>query len=79
MGIEGTYGDCKKYGFDVEPTMLRHAWRLSGLTLAVAILYVQLVSVGTRTIRSGLRRLLIELIVVIRASSRSTCALSISM
>jgi hypothetical protein len=37
--------------------MLRHFLRLSRLTLAVAILYAWLVSVGTRTIRSGLRNL----------------------
>jgi hypothetical protein len=51
------YGDFKKHGFDLERTMLRHFLRLSRLTLAVAILYVWLVSVGTRTIRSGLRNL----------------------
>jgi hypothetical protein len=57
MWIEETYGDFKKHGFDLERTMLRHFLRLSRLTLAVAILYVWLVSVGTRTIRSGLRNL----------------------
>lgn len=55
MWIEETYGDFKKHGFDLERTMLRHFLRLSRLTLAVALLYVWLVSVGTRTIRSGLR------------------------
>jgi Transposase DDE domain len=55
MWIEEMYGDFKKHGFDLERTMLRHFLRLSRLTLAVAILYVWLVSVGTRTIRSGLR------------------------
>jgi len=57
MWIEEMYGDIKKHGFDLERTMLRHFLRLSRLTLAVAILYVWLVSVGTRTIRSGLRNL----------------------
>lgn len=57
MWIEETYGDFKKHGFDLEQTMLRHFLRLSRLTMAVAILYVWLVSVGTRTIRSGLRNL----------------------
>jgi len=37
--------------------MLRHFDRLSRLTLAVALLYVWLVSIGTRTIRNGLRDL----------------------
>ena len=57
MWIEEMYGDFKKHGFDLERTMLRHFQRLSRLTLAVAILYVWLVSVGTRTVRSGLRTL----------------------
>ena len=35
--------------------MLRHPPRLSRLTLAVAFLYVWLLSVGSRTIRAGLR------------------------
>jgi Transposase DDE domain len=57
MWIEEMYGDFKKHGFDLERTMLRHFLRLSRLTLAVALLYVWLVSVGTQTIRSGLRTL----------------------
>jgi hypothetical protein len=55
MWLEEMYGDFKKHGFDLERTMLRHFLRLSRLTLAVALLYVWLISVGTRTIRSGLR------------------------
>ncbi len=35
--------------------MLRHFERLSRPALAVALLYVWLVSIGTRTIRDGLR------------------------
>jgi hypothetical protein len=57
MWIEEMYGDFKKHGFDLERTMPRHFMRLSRLTLAVAILYVWLISVCTRTIRSGLRNL----------------------
>lgn len=57
MWIEEMYGDLKKHGFDLERTMLRHFLRLSRLTLAVAILYVWLVSVGSRAIRAGLRPL----------------------
>jgi hypothetical protein len=58
MWIEEMFGDMKKHGFNLEQTMLRHFQRLSRLTLAVAILYVWLVSIGTRTIRSGLRHLI---------------------
>ncbi len=55
MWIEEMFGDFKKHGFDLESTMLRNAPRLSRLTLAVAFLYVWLLSVGSRTIRAGLR------------------------
>ncbi len=57
MWIEEKSGDMKKHGFDLERTMLRHFLCLSRLTLAVAILYVWLGSIGTRTIRAGLRPL----------------------
>lgn len=55
MWIEEMFGDFKKHGFDLESTMLRNAPRLSRLTLAVVFLYVWLLSVGSRTIRTGLR------------------------
>jgi hypothetical protein len=54
MWIEEMFGDFKKHGFDLESTMLRHASRLSRLTLAVAFLYVWLLSVAARTIRACL-------------------------
>ena len=57
MWIEEMFGDLKKHGFDLERTMLRHFERLSRLTLAVALLYVWLISIGTRTVRNGLRDL----------------------
>ncbi|MFZ5808187.1 MAG: IS4 family transposase [Chloroflexota bacterium] len=57
MWIEEMFGDLKKHGFDLECTMLRHFERLSRLTLAVALIYVWLVSIGTRTVRDGLRHL----------------------
>ena len=57
MWIEEMFGDFKKHGFDLESTMLRHAPRLSRLTLAIAFLYVWLLAVGSRTIRAGLRHL----------------------
>ena len=57
MWIEEMFGDFKKHGFDLEGTMLHHANRLSRLTLAVAFLYDWLLSVGSQTIRTGLRHL----------------------
>jgi hypothetical protein len=38
--------------------MLRQFLRLSRLTLAVALPYVWLISISTRTVRSGLRHLI---------------------
>lgn len=55
MWIEEMFADFKKHGFDLGSTMLRNAPRLSRLTLAVAFLYVWLLSIGSRTIRSGRR------------------------
>jgi hypothetical protein len=57
MGIEEMFGDLKKHGFDLQRTMLRHFERLSRLTLAVVLLYIWLISIGTRTVRGGLRNL----------------------
>lgn len=56
MWIEEMFGDMKGHGFDLEKTHLRHFQRLSRLTLAVAFLYVWLISVGTATIKRGQRR-----------------------
>jgi hypothetical protein len=55
MWTEEMFADFKKHGFDLENTMLRNPPRLSRLTLAVVFLYVWLLSVGSRTIRAGLR------------------------
>lgn len=57
MWVEEMFGDLKSHGFDLESTMLRHFERLSRLTLAVALLYVWLIAIGTRTIRNGFRSL----------------------
>jgi hypothetical protein len=57
MWADEMHGDFKKHGFDLESTMLRDFLRLSRLTLAVAILYVWLISVGGRTTHQGLRHL----------------------
>jgi hypothetical protein len=55
MWVEETFGDLKKHGFDLESTHLRHFLHLSRLTLAVALLYVWLLTVGTRAIKRGQR------------------------
>ncbi len=57
MWIEEMFGDMKGHGFDLESTMLHHFSRLSRLTLAVAFLYVWLLSNGAKSIRAGLRHL----------------------
>jgi hypothetical protein len=57
MWTEEMFGDLKRHGFDLEATMLRHARRLSRLTLAVALLYLWCMATGTRAIRTGQRRL----------------------
>jgi hypothetical protein len=57
MWIEEMFGDMKKHGFDLECSMLHSFLRLSRLTLAVAFLYVWLVSAGGRIIHQGLRHL----------------------
>ena len=57
MWCEELHGDLKKHGFNLESTMLHDSLRLSRLTLAVAFLYVWLISVGGRTIHDGLRSL----------------------
>jgi hypothetical protein len=57
MWIEEMFGDMKKHGFDLECSMLHSFLRLSRLTLAVAFLYVWLISSGSRTIHEGLRHL----------------------
>ena len=51
--IEEMFGDFKKHGFDLENAKFCHFQRLSRLTMAVVILYVWLVSVGTQAIHAG--------------------------
>lgn len=55
MWIEETFGDLKKHGVDLESTHLRRFLHLSRLTLAAALLYVWLLTVGTRAIKNGQR------------------------
>lgn len=58
MWIEEMFGDMKGNGFDLESTHLRHFMRLSRLTLAIALLYVWLISMGSKTIKDGQRHLI---------------------
>jgi hypothetical protein len=53
MWIEEMFGDMKRNGFDFERTMLRDMDRLSRLTLAISLLYVWLISIGSRSIKNG--------------------------
>lgn len=57
MWIEEMFGDMKGHGFDLEHSMLHEASHLSRLTLAVVFLYIWLVSLGGKTIKSGKRHL----------------------
>jgi hypothetical protein len=55
--IEEMFGDWKGHGFDLALTRLQHFPRLSRLTLAIALLYLALVTQGARAIKNGQRRL----------------------
>jgi hypothetical protein len=56
MWIEEMFGDLKGNGFDLESTHLRHFLRLSCLTLAVVLLYIWLISMGSTAIKNGQRQ-----------------------
>lgn len=57
MWTEGMFGDFKRNGFDLEASRLQQFLHLSRLTLAVALLYVTIVTFGSQTIKNGLRPL----------------------
>jgi hypothetical protein len=57
MWIEETFGDLKDNGVDLESTRLHTVQRLNRLTLAVALLYLDLLTAGVTAIKNGLRRL----------------------
>lgn len=57
MWVEELFGDLKGHGFDLEATHLQDFDRLSRLTLAAMIVYVWLISLGSRVIKRGLRYL----------------------
>jgi hypothetical protein len=73
MWCEEFHGDIKKHGFDLESTMLQDFSKLSCLTLAVAFLYLWLVSVGGDIIHQGLRHL------VDRRDRRDLCIFQIGL
>ncbi len=54
--IEETFGDLKDNGFDLEASRLRTVQHLQRLTLAVMLLYLDLLATGSRTVKDGLRR-----------------------
>ncbi len=53
MWIEQLFGDLKRHGFDLESSHLRSFRPLHTLTLAVALLYVWLVTEGTHALVQG--------------------------
>lgn len=57
MWIEEMFADFKQHGFDLASTHLKHFQRLSRLTLAVALLYIWHISIGTYAIKRGWRQL----------------------
>ena len=57
MWIEEMFGDLKDNGFDLESTRLRSTMKLHRLTLAVVLLFLELVTSGSKIIKTGLRHL----------------------
>lgn len=58
MWIEEMFGDWKDHGFDLQSTHLRATMKLHRLTLAVVLLYVDLLTSGSKTVKAGLRHLI---------------------
>jgi hypothetical protein len=57
MWIEEMFGDLKNNGFDLESTHLRSVFKLHRLTFAVVLLFLELVTSGSKIIKNGMRRL----------------------
>jgi len=57
MWIEEMFGDLKSNGFDLESTHLRSVFKLHRLTFVVVLLFLELVTSGSKIIKNGLRRL----------------------
>lgn len=56
MWVDETFGDMKGHGFDLEATHLRHTDRLMRLVLAVCLVYVWLIALGSYVIKRGWRK-----------------------
>ena len=57
MWVEEMFGDFKGHGVDLQNTHLRHFGRLSRLMLAVALLYVFVIALGSHVTKRGERPL----------------------
>jgi hypothetical protein len=57
MWTEELYGDLKGHGFDLEATRLQDRKRLERLMLAVMLVFVWLIVLGSRLIKNGKRHL----------------------
>jgi hypothetical protein len=57
MWIDESFGDLKDNGFDLEKSHLFHSGKLSRLTLAVFLLYVSTLALGSQAIKNGQRAL----------------------
>ena len=57
MWIEEMFGDMKGNGFNLEKTRLQEEEKLNRLTMVVCLLYVWLVSYGSKVIKMGWRHL----------------------
>ena len=57
MWIEEMFGDLKDNGFDLESTHLRSVFKLHRLTFVVVLLFLELVTSGSKIIKNGLRHL----------------------
>lgn len=55
MWIEEMFGDLKDNGFDLESTHLRSVFKLHRLTFIVVLLFLELVTSGSKIIKNGLR------------------------
>ncbi len=51
MWVEEMYGDLKGHGFDLETIHLKSAQRIARLFLAVSIVFVWLISLGSWVVK----------------------------
>ncbi len=57
MWVEEMYADMKGHGFDLETTHLKSAARITRLVLAICILFVWLITLGSWVVKRGWRHL----------------------